>query len=96
MNRSRSGSTIGALERVNKLYQAFCPRFEWQRNVVTCASFKWQQWYVHLVCNGYIIHLHEKLAVFKTKDFDAQTSVQSRCQSMSKHVLRFIITYAIL
>ena len=28
------------------------------------------------VSNGYVNHLHEKLAVFETEDFDAQTYVQ--------------------
>ena len=49
-----------------------------------------------LVCNGYVNHLHEKLAAFKTKYFDAQTFVQSKCQSMIKKVLCLIITYAVL
>ena len=32
------------------------------------------------VCNyGYVNHLHERLAVFKTEHFDAQTYVQSKC-----------------
>lgn len=46
------------------------------------------------VSNGYADHLHEELAVFETEDFDAQTYVQSKCQSMSEKVLRLIITYA--
>ena len=31
------------------------------------------------VCNDFVSPLHEKLAVFKTEDFDAQTYVQSKC-----------------
>jgi hypothetical protein len=64
--------------KLNGLNEAFRPDSEWQRSVVKCASFKWQQWWVAkapCVHDGYADHLREEMAVFKVEDFDAQTYV---------------------
>ena len=85
--------------RVNELYQALCPRFEWGGMLSSVLHSNGSNgFFVEAppVSNGYVNHLYEKLAVFRTEDFDAQTFVQSKCQSMSEKILRLIITYVIL
>ena len=85
--------------RVNELYQVFCPRLEWgvmPSSVLHSNGSNGLFVVAPPVSNGYVNHLHEKLAVFRTEDFDAQTYVKSKCQSMNEKILRLIITRTIL
>ena len=85
--------------RVNELYQVFCPRLEWgvMPSSVLHLNGNNGLFVVALpVSNGYVSHLHKNLAVFRTEDFDGQTHVQSKCQSMNEKILRLIIMYVIL